>query len=109
MQRVSGAVAAYKARDSLSNEQRNHSGFYFLIRHRQIVKACVHGMQVNFMDHTEVILSADQRLVTYTDKTGARVSYQMEAVFAHCPSPELFRRIKYTKEILNHMVATGKS
>jgi hypothetical protein len=56
------------------------------------------------MDHTEVILSVGQNLATFTDKAGQRTSYALNAVLDHCPSPELYRRIKYSKEILHHML-----
>ncbi len=57
------------------------------------------------MDHTELIIAAGQDLATFTDKAGQRTSYALTAVLGHCPSPELYRRLKYTKEILSHLLA----
>jgi hypothetical protein len=60
------------------------------------------------MDHTEIILASAQNLATFTDKAGVRTSYALDSMLEHCPSPELYRRIKYTKEILAHMLNTRR-
>lgn len=65
-------------------------------------------LQVNFMDHTEIILASAQNLATFTDKAGVRTSYALDSMLEQCPSPELYRRIKYTKEILAHMLNTRR-
>lgn len=74
-------------------------------KHAILFRLSNRTVQVNFMDHTEVILASIQNLVTFTDKTGVRTSYALNAVLDQCPSPELYRRIKYTKEILAHMLS----
>jgi hypothetical protein len=64
-------------------------------------------VQVIFYDHTEVVLSPD-KVVTYTDKQGERESYPLQSVFKN-PRPDLAKRMKYTKEILFHLLSSSGS
>lgn len=64
-------------------------------------------VQVIFYDHTEVVLSPD-KVVTYTDKQGERESYPLHSVFKN-PRADLAKRMKYTKEILSHLLAGSSS
>mmetsp|Transcript_2558 Transcript_2558/g.2175 ORF Transcript_2558/g.2175 Transcript_2558/m.2175 type:complete len:212 (+) Transcript_2558:1297-1932(+) len=67
-------------------------------------------VQVNFTDKTEIILSSENKIVTYVNKKGDRSNYPL-ATALECDNPEMTKRLKYTKEILTHMLnnnASGK-
>jgi len=60
-------------------------------------------VQVNFTDKTEVILSSENKLVTYVNKKGERSHYPL-ATALDSNNAEMAKRLKYTKEILTHML-----
>jgi polo-like kinase 1 len=60
-------------------------------------------VQVNFTDKTEIILSSENKLVTYVDKKGERTNYPL-ATALESSNTEMAKRLKYTKEILTQML-----
>ncbi|CAG9323602.1 unnamed protein product [Blepharisma stoltei] len=60
-------------------------------------------VQVNFQDHTEIILSSETRVVTYVNKRGERTTYPL-ATAQESSNHEMTKRLKYTKDILTHML-----
>lgn len=59
------------------------------------------AIQVAFQDATEIVLSSGARAVSYLDKTQVRREYLLTAL----PNdPELLRRLRYTKEVLYHLI-----
>ncbi|CAD8162446.1 unnamed protein product [Paramecium pentaurelia] len=65
-------------------------------------------VQVNFTDKTEIILSSEYKMVTYVNKTGERSHYPL-ATALDSQNKEMSKRLKYTKEILTHMLNGGDS
>lgn len=62
------------------------------------------AIQVAFQDATEIVLSSGARAVSYLDKTGVR----REHMLTNLPNdPELLRRLRYTKEVLYHLINTS--
>lgn len=60
-------------------------------------------VQVNFQDHTEILLNSESRLVTYVNKKGERQTLPLsEALESN--NAEMTKRLKYTKDILTHML-----
>jgi len=60
-------------------------------------------VQVNFTDKTEIILSSENKIVTYVNKKGERSNYPL-ATALESSNSEMAKRLKYTKEILTHML-----
>lgn len=60
-------------------------------------------VQVNFQDHTEIILSSESRVVTYVNKKGERQTYPLSTAM-DSSNMEMAKRLKYTKDILTHML-----
>ena len=60
-------------------------------------------VQVNFQDHTEILLNSENRLVTYVNKRGER-SIMPLAQALDSNNQEMTKRLKYTKDILTHML-----
>jgi polo-like kinase 1 len=64
-------------------------------------------VQVNFEDHTEIILNSESREVTYVNKKGVRASYPLTTAL-ESTNVEMAKRLKYTKDILTHMLASNQ-
>ncbi|KAL0478574.1 polo-like protein kinase PLK1 [Acrasis kona] len=60
-------------------------------------------VQVRFHDNTEIILSSEARLVTYTDPSGSCNTFTLSFI-ANNPNTEINRRLKYTKDILYQLI-----
>ena len=60
-------------------------------------------VQVNFQDHTEILLNSDSRLVTYVNKKGERSTLPVNLAL-ESQNAEMTKRLKYTKDILTHML-----
>eukprot|EP00347_Sterkiella_histriomuscorum_P006501 403352526 len=61
-------------------------------------------VQVNFQDHTEIILCSESRLVTYVNKKGERQTFSLQ-IALESTNQEMSKRLKYTKDILSHMIS----
>ena len=64
-------------------------------------------VQVSFLDQTEIILSSETKIVTYMDKKGQLSTYPLNTAL-DSNNYEMTKRLKYTKQILMHML-TSKS
>ena len=62
---------------------------------------------MNFTDKTEIILSSEQRLVTYVNKKGEKSQYPL-ATALESSNVEMAKRLKYTKDILTNMLNTNQ-
>jgi len=64
-------------------------------------------VQVCFQDHTEIILSSESRVVTYVNKKGERLTYPLSNAL-ESNNAEMTKRLKYTKDILTHMLTLNQ-
>jgi polo-like kinase 1 len=60
-------------------------------------------VQVNFQDHTEILLNSENRYVTYVNKKGQRETMPLNLAL-DSNNAEMTKRLKYTKDILTHML-----
>ena len=60
-------------------------------------------VQVIFQDQTEIILSSELRVVTYLNKKHERLHFPLSTAL-ESDNHEMAKRLKYTKEILAHML-----
>jgi len=65
-------------------------------------------VQVVFFDKTEAVLSSKSHMVTYIDKKSSVCSYPLSNVL-DVPSPELAKRLRYTKDILVNLLGARTS
>lgn len=65
-------------------------------------------VQVVFFDKTEAVLSSKSHMVTYVDKQNHVCSYPLSNVL-DVPSPELAKRLRYTKDILVNLLGARTS
>jgi polo-like kinase 1 len=64
-------------------------------------------VQVCFQDKTEIILSSESRVVTYCNKKGERLTYPLSTAL-EMSNYEMTKRLKYTKDILTHMLTMNQ-
>jgi len=76
-------------------------------------------VQVIFQDHTELLLSSQHNSVTYTDKKKVRTTFPLDrgvgdgsgsgasSAIDESERPDLAKRMKYTKDILHHLLSRG--
>lgn len=64
--------------------------------------------KVNFTDKTEIILSSESKMLTYVNKKGERSNYPLTTAL-ESTNTEMTKRLKYTKEILAHMLHNPQS
>ena len=98
--------ADYKA--ELEKENPSESGYCYVkkwmkTKHAIMFRLSNKIVQVNFTDKTEIILSSEQKLVTYINLKGERSEYPL-ATALDSKNAEMAKRLKYTKEILTHML-----
>lgn len=61
-------------------------------------------VQVVFYDQSEILLTPDDRYITYVDKNRKRATYHFTDELVGS-SPELEKRLKYTKEIMSQLLS----
>lgn len=64
-------------------------------------------VQVKFQDQTEIILSSENRMVTYINKKQEKNLYKL-SIALESNNAEMTKRLKYTKELLANMLNTNK-
>lgn len=64
------------------------------------------SLKVNFTDNTEIVLSSENKIVTYMNKKGVRSVYPLQTALDNTNS-EMVKRLKYTRELLTYMVNGG--
>lgn len=72
-------------------------------RHAIMFRLSNKVVQVNFQDHTEIMLSSETKIVTYVNKRGERTTYPLGSAMDSA-NLEMVKRLKYTKDILTHML-----
>ena len=59
-------------------------------------------VQVNFQDHTEILLNSENRYVTYVNKKGDRQTMPLNQAL-DSNNAEMTKRLNYTKDILPYI------
>lgn len=77
-------------------------------RHAIMLRLSNKVVQVIFEDRTEIILSSETREVTYINKKKEHSTYPLSSAL-ESPNVEMTKRLKYTKDILTHMLTAGQS
>ncbi|RUS27596.1 hypothetical protein BC938DRAFT_483021 [Jimgerdemannia flammicorona] len=81
--------------DFLTKYLRTKNGVMFRLSNRVL--------QINFFDHTKIIISEDATVVSYIDKKRQLSTYRLEDCF-NGDEPELVSRLKYAKDILGELI-----
>ena len=72
-------------------------------RHSMTFKLSNKLIQVCFQDKTEIMLSGETKVVTYSNKKGEKMNYPLCNAM-EMSNNEMVKRLKYAKDILTHMV-----
>lgn len=65
-------------------------------------------VQVQFVDQTEIILSSQEKIVTFLNKQQERLYYPL-AQAMNSKNTEMTKRLKYTKDILTHLLKNNQN
>ena len=76
-------------------------------RHAVLFRLSNRTVQVNFFDHTEILLSSEARLVTYVDRQKVRTTYHLKTIMDQ-PRTDIAKRLKYTKDILHQLISGAR-
>lgn len=112
---LEGDVKAHQAHEEESEEDRDkkivgppvYVKKWMRTKHAIMFRLSNKIVQVNFQDHTEIILSSESREVTYVNKKGERLTYPLTTAL-ESTNMEMSKRLKYTKDILTHMLAANQ-
>lgn len=72
-------------------------------KHASLLRLSNKVVQVIFSDKTEIILSSENKMVTYVNKKEERLDYPISSAL-DSENSEMAKRLKYTKEILTTML-----
>jgi polo-like kinase 1 len=76
-------------------------------KHAVLFRLSDQTVQIVFYDQTEVLLTPDERYLTYVDKKRNRCTYFLSNELV-ASNPELAKRLRYSKEILNTLLSGQK-
>jgi polo-like kinase 1 len=76
-------------------------------KHAILFRLSDQTVQIVFYDQTEVLLTPDERFVTYVDKKRNRCTYYLNDELV-ATNAELAKRLKYSKEILQQLITGQK-
>ena len=101
-----------KEKDSDANDEEKKKPFTYVkkwmrTRHAIMFRLSNKIVQVCFQDKTEIILSSESRVVTYCNKKGERMTYPLSTAL-EMSNYEMTKRLKYTKDILTHMLTMNQ-
>ena len=77
-------------------------------KHAIIFRFSNKAIQVCFKDKTEIYMHIINEVVTYTNKNGIKVIYQLKNAL-NSPNFEMNKRVKYTKQVLSYMINANKN
>ena len=76
-------------------------------RHAILFRLSNKIVQVCFQDKTEIILSSETKEVTYVNKKSERLTFPLITAL-ESNNAEMSKRLKYTKDILTHMLSANQ-
>lgn len=78
----------------------NHEGSRWLAIYHTLLTNHPRGhLQINFFDHTKLLLAADAEVVTYINRDRVMVTHTLQALLARNET-DIISRLKYAREIL---------
>ena len=99
-------AGSFRGQRCRSGQQLTYLKKWVRTKHAIFFRLSDHTVQIVFYDHTEVLLTPDERHITYVDKQRNRKTYYLTDELVGY-NAEIAKRLKYTKEILQQLV-TGQ-
>jgi polo-like kinase 1 len=89
-----------------------HNNFVYLKKWMKTKQAFLFRLsnkivQVVFQDHTQIILSSETRQLTYVNRLQEKLKFSLSTAL-ESSNTEMVKRLKYTKDILSHMLTVNK-
>eukprot|EP00818_Percolomonas_sp_WS_P007406 CAMPEP_0117435386 /NCGR_PEP_ID=MMETSP0759-20121206/454_1 /TAXON_ID=63605 /ORGANISM="Percolomonas cosmopolitus, Strain WS" /LENGTH=638 /DNA_ID=CAMNT_0005226931 /DNA_START=1 /DNA_END=1917 /DNA_ORIENTATION=+ len=76
--------------------------------HAYVFRLSNRVVQVAFNDASEIILSSEAKLITYTNRHGDKKTYTLSSVMSSYSDPGLAKRLKYAKDVLFSLISKRK-
>ena len=98
-----------KKKEKMTNDKEDNEKSFIYVkkwmktRHAIMFRLTNKIVQVCFQDHTEILLSSESKVVTYVNKKEERLTYPLSKALEDS-NYEMTKRLKYTKDILTHML-----
>lgn len=75
-------------------------------KHAIVFRLTVGAVQINFFDHTKIIVNEPQDTVTYIDKAGSIATFSLAdiACSRHPSIEDLASRLSYASDVVGHLV-----
>jgi hypothetical protein len=75
-------------------------------KHAIVFRLTVGVVQINFFDHTKIIVNEPQDTVTYIDKSGVIATFSLAdiACSRHPSIEDLASRLSYAADVVGHLV-----
>lgn len=102
------AVQEKRESDNIDEKNYVYVKKWMRTKHAILFRLSNKIVQVCFLDQTEIILSSETKIVTYVNKKGERLTYPLSNALDSNNS-EMTKRLKYTKDILTHMLTARQS
>jgi polo-like kinase 1 len=93
--------------DSLPGYEMIYLKKWVRTKHAIFFRMSDQTVQIVFYDHTEILLTPDERYITYVDKSKLRSTYYLTDELVGCKE-DIAKRLRYTKEILQQLVSGAK-
>jgi polo-like kinase 1 len=81
---------------------------WMLTRHALIFRLSSRLVQVNFLDKSELSLNCDNKIVSFSNRKGEKIQMTL-AKAVQVNNPEILRRLKYTRDAIQHMLKFKQS
>lgn len=80
-------------------------------KHAIVFRLTVGVVQINFFDHTKVIVDEPNDMVTYINKAGTIATYRLAdiACSRHTSIEDLASRLSYAADVVGHLVNKTRS
>jgi hypothetical protein len=80
-------------------------------KHAIVFRLTVGVVQINFFDHTKIIVNEPLDFVTYIGKSGNIATYRLAdvACSSHPSVEDLVSRLSYATDVVGHLVNKGRS
>ena len=105
---VTNPVDEAQQHQPANGEHQIYQKKWMKTRHAIMFRLSNKIVQVDFQDKTQIMLSSENKLVTYNNKKGESSQYPI-ATALESENAEMAKRLKYTKEILTHMLNNNQA
>lgn len=80
-------------------------------KHAIVFRLTIGVVQINFFDHTKIVVDEPMDMVTYIGKSGAMVCYSLADIARsnHPSIEDLASRLSYATDVVGHLINKGRT